>query len=176
MSEEGPGPGFARGDPYKRSGFSEENVASGQGGLVASTAWPYPTASIAKAEAGSEGRGQSTAQRRNVALDSKSNLPVDDSRDSSSVVFTHVRVEIWDEQHDYKSVNPRGGVTVAYAPADFRGGDVFDISTAVCSPVDVYDKSKGRRISMQNFVEGRRIKVRVPVGISPADHLQRMFS
>lgn len=75
-----------------------------------------------------------------------------------------------------QDIGNRGGLTVVY---DWVKGDSFiTISTAVCSKSDAYNRSLGRKIAIQNYLDGN--SVRLPfnkkVWKNPRNMLRTMFA
>jgi len=74
----------------------------------------------------------------------------------------------------------RVGMVVAYRPIAVPHDskhplDVYEISTAVCAPTDVYNKAIGAFIAAKNFDEERRILVRKPSQMTFPEYLKGMF-
>ena len=65
------------------------------------------------------------------------------------VRVTHLRLN---------NFNNTGGLTVAYKTT-FNHGQTIEISTAVCSNKDQFDKAIGRTLAIERFLEGKTITV-----------------
>lgn len=73
--------------------------------------------------------------------------------------------------------SPTGGTTIAYHWK--HGMSHIRLSTAVCSLNDRYNKTVGRSIALENFLDGQSISIPYPKHLSdvytPSDYLRIIF-
>lgn len=90
--------------------------------------------------------------------------------DEEGIAIKHFRPAIL--SHAGVSMRHNGGMTVAFRKLDT---DSFvEISTAMCSQHDVYNRKVGTTLAVEQFMNQRRI--RVPVhGNHPAEVVEQLF-
>ena len=70
---------------------------------------------------------------------------------------------------------PEDGLCIAYTPDSdsIPAGkcDIFKITTVLCHKMDTYQKKVARNIAMNNIENGNFIKVRIPAGVNPSEHM-----
>jgi hypothetical protein len=78
----------------------------------------------------------------------------------TDIRYVHIRAynDVWDiDTNDGPTVKPKGGVTVAYFWR--RGMSFIELSTAVCSEHDYFDKLIGRNLARMDFFAGKTIRI-----------------
>lgn len=65
-----------------------------------------------------------------------------------------------------------GGMTVAYRHC--KGNSFIEVATAVCSLKDLYNRKAGTVLSVENFMNGRVIRVPL-LGRTPGEVVEEMF-
>ena len=83
--------------------------------------------------------------------------------------FAYVR-----EGGEYYTPEPKGGMVIAYKVPE-NGGTIVEVSTALCSKHDVFDKLEGKVLAASNFAEGKRVKVKVSKDRKYGQDLAFMF-
>ncbi len=67
-----------------------------------------------------------------------------------------------------------GGMVIAYTIP--KKGHIVEVSTALCSPLDAFDKLEGKVKAANNFVSGAKIKIRLHEATRWGQQLAIMFS
>lgn len=89
---------------------------------------------------------------------------------SNNLQFVHLR-----KPEDYEVVDRFGGATVAFALPHHRS-NVVEISIAWCRDNEAFDKLAGKFHSAQEFVNGKRIKLRLRAKGSYSYQLKELLS
>ena len=90
--------------------------------------------------------------------------------EAEGVKFIHIRpIDELLNEHPFKTVKLKGGATIALKPHGPKGSrlNFYEVSVAYCSDHDNFNKFEGRYRSSVEFIEGRRIKMRVPADLNP---------
>ena len=91
------------------------------------------------------------------------------------LVNQHTRVVYF-----FDKQNPRGGVTVAYAPVlhDSKGnpaGKFAEVAVAYCHPDETFCRAEGKMVAMENLNNGRSILMPIYKSKHPVRLLRDMF-
>ena len=59
---------------------------------------------------------------------------------------------------NFKATDNKGGITVAYK-MEHKHSQILELATAICSDKDQFDKSIGRTLAIERFLDGKTISV-----------------